>query len=326
MNEFERIHAFLKPLASRQPGALGLTDDAAVLSPPPGKQIVICADAMVEGVHFLPGMAPEKLAAKLLRVNLSDLAAMGAEPYAYLTTLALPAKLGEGWLEKFTQGLAADQRRWPIDLIGGDCVSTSGPISVSLTALGLIDPGKALRRNGAKAGDRLFVTGTIGDGILGLMALRGELEALPEAVQAALAARYECPEPRLSIGPALTSIATAAIDVSDGLAADAGHIAEESGLGADIRARDVPLSPAAASVLERHPDLEAKVLAGGDDYELVFTAPIEAGEALAALSRSTGVAITAIGEMAPDRTEGERVRVLDGGGKPLSMPQGWQHY
>ena len=326
MNEFERIHAFLKPLAARQPGALGLTDDAALLDPPPGRQLVVCADAMVEGVHFLPDTAPDRLARKLLRVNLSDLAAMGAEPHAYLTTLALPKGLGEGWLEGFARGLAEDQQRWPIDLIGGDCVSIEGPLSLSLTALGLVEPGKALRRAGARAGDRLFVTGTIGDGVLGLHALRGGLDGLPPGALQALAARYECPEPRLEAGRALAGLATAAIDVSDGLGADCGHIARESGLRAEIRAEAVPLSEEAWLAMERRPELTGTILAGGDDYELAFTAPAEAVEDIRAVAHATGIAITEIGAMVPDEPGRERVRYLDGQGEPVAVGQGWRHF
>ncbi|MEM8916716.1 MAG: thiamine-phosphate kinase, partial [Pseudomonadota bacterium] len=250
MDEFARIASYFQPLSRRQDGAFALTDDAAVLAVEPGKELVVCADAMVESIHFLPSMPPDRLASKLLRVNLSDLAAMGATPFAYLLTLAIPQGLGDAWLAGFADGLKADQERWSIDLVGGDSTSTDGPISASITAMGMVEPGAILRRSGARVGDDIYVTGTVGDGALGLKAARGDLDGAPTDAVAYLADRYVAPTPRVEIGQALSGLASAAIDVSDGLMADLGHIARESNVGARIRAADVPLSSAAKQVIE----------------------------------------------------------------------------
>ncbi len=234
--EFRLIARHFRPLAGA--GALDLTDDAALLAPPPGRELVVAADAMVAGVHFLPDDPADLVARKLLRVNLSDLAAMGAAPLAYLLTLSAPRATPDAWFAAFAAGLAADQEEFGLRLLGGDTTSTPGPVSLSLTIIGHVAPGRAVRRAGAQAGDGLFVTGTIGDGALGLRAIRGEL-ADPEGF---LASRYRLPRPR--IGFPLAS-AHAAMDVSDGLVQDVGHLCRLAGIGAVIEASRIPLSPAA---------------------------------------------------------------------------------
>jgi len=235
--EFDRIARHFRPLAG--PGSLGLTDDAAVFTPPPGRELVVTADAMVESVHFLPGTAPGLVARKLLRVNLSDLAAMGAMPLGYLVTLSVPRSFGDDWFAGFAAGLAQDQAAFGTALLGGDTTQTPGPLCVSLTAIGHVAPGQAIRRSGAQAGDEVWVTGTIGDGVLGLEAARGNL-ADPDGY---LAGRYNLPTPRL--GLALHGWARACMDVSDGLFQDLGHICRASGVGAVVEADLVPLSPQA---------------------------------------------------------------------------------
>ncbi len=329
LGEFGRIRRYLAPLAAGCPGALGLTDDAALLTVPEGRQLVVTTDAMVGGVHFLETDPPADIAAKLLRTNLSDLAAMGAEPFGYSLVLSLPRDLDEDWLAAFAGGLAADQSQYAIPLIGGDSVATRGPITLAVSALGLIPPGEALTRRlaGPVSGQALFVTGSIGDAALGLKFVLGELDesAAPAKDRAALIARLRRPEPRLSTGRALRGIATAALDVSDGLAADIGHICEVSGCAAVIEAARLPLSPPARALLERRPGLMAAVLSGGDDYELAFAAPAARRAELAALAGRLGVAITEIGRL-EDGPAG-RVAVIGAAGHPLALAAGgWSHF
>src|SRR6266851_1568185 len=217
LGEFGRIERFFAPLAG--PGGLGLKDDAALVDCAPGHRIVVTVDAIVEGVHYLPDDPPDLVAKKLLRVNLSDLAAMGARPLHYLLATALPATLGDDWVERFAQGLGEVQRLFGVDLLGGDSVATSGPAVLSLTAFGEVAAGAEIRRGGALPGDHIWVSGTIGDAYLGLNVLRGGYAALSRADRAALVARFQLPEPRVALGPRLAGIAHAMCDVSDGLLA-----------------------------------------------------------------------------------------------------------
>ena len=280
---------------------------------------------MVAGVHFLPEDPPETIGRKLLRVNLSDLAAMGARPRGYLLAAAFPKDIDEAWIAAFAAGLAEDQGRFGVALYGGDTVSTPGPLTLTLTAFGAVPRDRALSRATARAGDLVYVSGTIGDGLLGLEALRGGLTDLPEAQRAYLAARYRLPEPRLDLGRRLaeTGLANAALDVSDGLAADLGHIAGESGLASEIEAGAVPLSAAARAVIEAAPERLAGLLGGGDDYELLFTvAPGRAGE-VAALALALDMPLTEIGHMA----EGRGLRFRDPGGRDMALEgTGWRHF
>lgn len=306
--EFALIARHFAPLAG--PGALGLGDDAALLDPPPGRQLVLAADAMVAGVHFLPDDPPETIGRKLLRVNLSDLAAMGAAPLGYLMTLALPRGLPDAWLAAFAAGLAADQRAFGVTLLGGDTVGTDGPLTLSLTIIGHVAPGRALRRVGARPGDALCVSGTIGDGALGLRVLRDGLADR----DGYLARRYRMPEPRLALGAALVGVARAALDVSDGLVQDVGHLCRAAGCGAVIEADAVPLSGATRALVEADPALLAVVLTGGDDYELVFAAVPDA---------VLPEGVTRIGRFVEGPPE-VVVRTADGTAMPLAKG-GWSH-
>ena len=300
--EFALIARHFRPLAGQ--GGLDLSDDAALLTLPPGRELVLAADAMVAGVHFLPNDPAETIGRKLLRVNLSDLAAMGADPLAYLMTVALPRTTPDAWLAGFVAGLAQDQAEFGLQVLGGDTVSTTGPVSLSLTILGTVAPGQALRRNGARPGDALWVSGTIGDGALGLRAARGEIDS------AYLADRYRLPQPRLALGRALRGLATACMDVSDGLVQDLGHLCRASGCGAVLEAARVPLSPAA-----RGAELDL-LLTGGDDYELLFALPpgIPAPD----------MAATRIGHFTDGPPD---VLVLDQLGQPMALAaQGWSHF
>src|SRR5713101_1677789 len=224
LGEFERIRRFFAPLAG--PGGLGLLDDAALVEFRSGRQLVVTTDAIVAGVHYLPEDPPALKTRKLLRVNLSDLAAMGARPLHYLLTTALPAELGPEWLARFAQGLDEDQRRFGVDLLGGDSVSTAGPAVLSLTAIGEVMAGKEVRRSSARPDDLIWVSGTIGDAFLGLSLLRGAYSDLMSEHRDYLVRRFRIPDPRTDLGPLLSGLAHAMIDVSDGLLADLGHICE----------------------------------------------------------------------------------------------------
>ncbi len=318
LGEFEFIAARLRPLAAGSAGALDLEDDAALLDLPAGMTLVLTKDAMVAGVHFLPDDPPAQIAKKLLRVNLSDLAAMGAEPVGYLLALARAKETPEAWLTSFCQGLAEDQAEFAIGLLGGDTVSTPGPLTLSLTAIGQLPKGQALRRNGAQAGDDLWVSGTLGDGALGLLALQDQLEP-PGAARHHLIERYRLPQPRLALGQALRGLAHAVIDVSDGLLADLGHILETSGVGAELWADLLPLSAAARDL----PGARDAALGGGDDYELLFTASSERRAEIAALGARLHLPLTRIGQL---RAEAG-LRVLDAAGREIhSERAGWQHF
>ena len=321
LGEFGRIRRFFAPLAG--PGGLGLTDDAALVECSPRHRLVMTVDAMVEGVHYLPDDPPDLVARKLLRVNLSDLAAMGARPLHYLLTSALPKTVADDWVERFAAGLAEDQRIFGVDLLGGDSVATPGATALTLTAIGEVERGGEIRRTGARPGDRVWVSGTIGDAFLGLKVLRGEHPDLTDADRAALVARFRLPEPRTALGPRLAGIAHAMLDVSDGLVADLGHICEASAVGATVRLAALPSSAAAMRRVTAQPDLAVRLATGGDDYELLFAAPPEAGAAIGRLSAELALQITEIGTI----EAGEGVRLMDAAGKPVPVANaGWRHF
>ncbi len=310
--EFQRIARHFAPLAGE--GALGLTDDAAVLASIPG-QLVLSADAMVEGVHFPVGEAPDLVARKLLRTNLSDLAAMGARPLGYLLTVAVPRSTDEAWFAGFAAGLAADQAEFGLKLLGGDSTSTPGPVTVSLTILGTAHA--VLRRAGARDGDDVWVSGTIGDAALGLLALSGEV-ADPDGF---LVGRYRLPQPRLELGRRLVGIAHAAMDVSDGLVQDLGHLCRAAGLGAVVEAALVPASPAARAAGPGH---LARRITGGDDYELLFAAAPGALDAVERAASACGTPVMRVGRF---RAAPACVTVLDERGAEIALARGgWSHF
>lgn len=321
LGEFGRIARFFAPLAG--PGGLGLQDDAALVECAPGHRLVVTVDAIAEGVHYLPDDPPELVAKKLLRVNLSDLAAMGARPLHYLLTTALPEARGDEWVGRFAAGLAEDQRRFGVALLGGDSVATRGPAVLSLTALGEVAVGAEIRRGGARPGDRIWVSGTIGDAFLGLDVLRGQHAHLSAGDRAMLVARFQLPEPRTALGPRLVGVAHAMCDVSDGLLADLGHICEVSGCAAAVTLAALPLSQAAKRVTEREPELAARLATAGDDYELLWTAPPAAGPTLARLAAELALPLTEIGVV----EAGAGVRLLDANGRevPVAAP-GYRHF
>ena len=317
--EFDLIAKYFAPLAANAPLAFGLTDDAAVLRPEPGQDIVVTTDCMVGGIHFLPADGPQAIAQKLLRVNLSDLAAKGAVPLGYVLALAMPKPSEADWLASFAAGLALDQAAFGINLLGGDTVSTPGPLTLTITAFGTVPQGTIIRRSGARAGDDVYVSGTIGDAALGLAQKLGRLD-LPREAAGELLERLHRPVPRLELGQGLRGLATAGLDVSDGLIQDIGHIATTSGLACIVEAELVPRSSAAA---QAGAGWLATRLTGGDDYELVFTAPPDRRALLEALAVRLGVPVTRIGQMAAG--SGVTVRQADGSG--LVLPEGgYQHF
>jgi thiamine-monophosphate kinase len=326
--EFELIAKYLAPLAEGFPGAYGLLDDAAVIAPAVGSELVAKTDAVVGGVHFLADDPADLVARKALRVNLSDLAAKGATARAYMLDLILPRTVTTSWLAAFAAGLAADQAEFSVHLIGGDTNVTPGPLTLAITAFGEVAAGAMLRRKGARAGDVLFVTGSIGDAALGLKVLRGELPKIETSMASFLTDRYRLPLPRVRVGPQLIGMATATIDMSDGLIADLQHICDVSQVSAVIEVEKVPLSPAVRAVIGAKPGLMATALTGGDDYEILLTAPPGAAGELARLSRALAVPITAIGRMeASPAGARAHVSVLDADGRPFEFGRtGWTHF
>ena len=316
IGEFELIARYFAPLARGFRGAGGLQSDNAFLAADSRHDLVVKTDTIVSGVHFLPGEKAELVAAKALRVCLSDLAAGGAQPFVYQLSLSLAKGWKENWVAGFARGLAADQRRYGIVLSGGDTVVSPGPLTITITAIGKVARGKGLGRGGARAGDELWVTGTIGDGALGLLVSRGRLKS------AALEDRYRRPQPRTTLGPRLVGIAHATADVSDGLLADVGHIAAASRLAAHIERDRVPLSAAARRAVASDPSLWANVLGGGDDYELVIAVPTSKRAELLAAARAARVKATTIGSF----TAGQGVR-LTRAGRTIRTPRaGYVHF
>lgn len=323
--EFDLIARHFAPLAAMAPGALGLTDDAALIDVPIGKELVVTMDGTVAGVHFLADDPPALIARKLLRVNLSDLAAMGAIPVAYTLCAAFPNDVEDAWVAAFSEGLALDQTEFSVALIGGDTVSTPGPATFTVTAMGIVDAGQALRRNGAGEGDDIYVSGTIGDGALGLRVLQEQdhLAELESEHKKFLAGRYRLPQPRVVLGPALVGLASAALDISDGLVGDLEHICETSGLGARVEASRVPLSDAGRRAVELSPSALATIVGGGDDYELLFTAPAKSSEEIYRRATAAGVPVTCIGRM----VAGSGVNIVDAGGNLISVEAiGYRHF
>lgn len=316
--EFGFIAHHLRPLAAGHAGALELADDAALLEPTAGMQLVLAKDALVEGVHFLAHDSAEHVAQKALRVNLSDMAAMGATPRGYLLALMRPKRLPPEWLGRFSQGLAQDQAAFGITLIGGDTVVTPGPLTLSVTMLGEAPRGQALRRGGARAGDDIYVSGTLGGAALGLDVLQGRLSP-PMAASEFLIRRYRLPEPRIELGETLRGVAHAAIDISDGLIADLCHVLNVSGKGAEIHTHQIPISQAAAP----HRGALEAALSGGDDYELLFTADPEQRPAIQAIGKDLSLSLTIIGHV----TDGSDLDILDAKGRPFPIDRaGWQHF
>ncbi len=323
MGEFELIRRhFLRAAPPGSAVVLGVGDDCALLQPPPGEQLAVSSDMLVEGRHFLAGTDPQALGHKALAVNLSDLAAMGARPLGFTLALSLPA-VSEAWLAAFSQGLLALADRHACPLVGGD--TTAGPLNLCITVLGSVKPGQALRRDSAQPGDDLWLSGRTGEARLALERQFGTAWAcslpIDAHADAALQTRLHWPEPRLALGLALAGVARAALDVSDGLAGDLGHVLAASGVGASIDEAALPLAPALAGLPEPH--RRECLLHGGDDYELLFTADPSRRTDVQAAGKASGTAVTRIGciEQAP----GLRLQTADGATR--DWPQrGFDHF
>lgn len=327
-SEFELIARYFAPLARAFPGAYGLLDDAATISPASGHELVVKTDTIVGGIDFPPDEPANFVARKALRVNLSDLAAKGASPRAYLVDLILPDTVDEAWIAAFAAGLSHDQPEYGVHLVGGDMSSTSGPITIAVTVLGEVPVGKIIRRGGAQVGDTIFVTGTIGDAALGLSLLGSAPRSLDEASAEFLVDRYRLPQPRVVLGPHLIGIATASLDISDGLVADLRHICSVSHLSAVIETNSIPLSHAGRMAIGSDPQHLGAALTGGDDYEILFTANPAAVTRVRELSRSFRTSITPIGRMTTLSGDGQpKVAVLDDAGRALRFAsEGWTHF
>ena len=292
------IARYFRSLATA-PGAFGLIDDAAALTPPPGCDLVLTTDGVIAGVHFFPDDPPAMVGRKALRMNLSDLAAKGARPLGFLLSVALPEGFGEAWLGAFAAALADDAAHYGCPLYGGDTDHTPGPISVSIFAFGAVPQGKMVHRSTARPGDRIVVTGTIGDAAIGLQLRRERTLArrwgLSEAAAAQLENRYLLPQPRNALAGAVLQYASAAIDVSDGLVGDLGKLCRASSVAADIDVATVPLSDAARAAIAAEPALLETALTGGDDYEIVLTLAPEKLDGFRTAAAAAGVAVTEIG-------------------------------
>jgi thiamine-monophosphate kinase len=315
------IARYFKPLAT-DPGAFGLTDDAAILTSS-ADELVVTTDAIVEGVHFLSEDPPDTIARKALRVNLSDLAAKGAVPAGFVLTLALRAP-DDAWLRAFARGLGEDATEFGCPLLGGDTVSTPGPLMISITAFGRVSQGKMVRRNGAKAGDRVVVSGSIGDAALGLELLKGGAAALDGDERETLIGRYRVPQPRVALAQAVRDYASAAMDVSDGLAGDLAKLCAASEVSAAIDAQSIPLSGPARTLLSSGTVGIETIVSGGDDYEILCTIPENRFEAFAGAAKLAGVPVTSIGTI----IAGASVpRFIDGQGAEIALPRlSWSHF
>ena len=299
-----------------------MTDDVAEIARRAGERLIVKTDAIVEGRHYLSSDPADQVAKKLLRVNLSDLAGKGARPLGYVVAAAFPDGVSEAWIAAFARGLGEDQRRFAVSLLGGDTTATPGPATFALTVFGGVR-GRLPRRGDARIGDEIWISGTLGDGALGLRVSKGEFPGLPPAAARALVERYRLPEPRLEFGRLVLPFARASMDVSDGLVADLDHICQASGVGARVLAEALPLSDAASVLLAEAPELFAEVVTGGDDYEVLFTAPASSAARIAAAARKAGVPATRIGYVG----RGRSVRVLDRNGQAIEFGRrGYRHF
>lgn len=322
-SEFEIIRRFFVNQktgrqTSRSDVVLGIGDDAALLTPPSGQTLVVTSDTLVSGIHFPESTSPKSIGYKSLAVNLSDLASMGAEPAWFTLSITLPND-NEDWLEQFAQGLFSLARDHNIQLVGGD--TTRGPLSITIQAMGFVPEGEALTRSGAKVGDAVYVTGTIGDASAGLKIKQRQLSA-SDSVASVLVTRLERPSPRVTEGLALRGLASAMIDISDGLSADLGHILTGSKVGADISVDDIPVSDAYLSLAIR--DGRQLAVSGGDDYELCFTVPAENEKEVQEKFAESGYRCTRIGTIS---SQSGVIRWLDNAGNKLNWnPTGYEHF
>lgn len=309
IGEFDLIARYLRPLAD-DPAAFGLTDDAAALTPQAGFDLVLTKDMVAAGIHFFPDDPAASIARKALRVNLSDLAAKGSEPVGYLLGLALPSDWTEAWMSEFSAALAEDQARYGISLLGGDTVRAPSGLVLSITAIGRVPTGRMVRRDGARVGDAIVVSGTLGDAALGLRLRLGTIDASPAGQGTAhLLDRYLHPQPRLGIAAAVQRHATASLDISDGLMGDLAHITGMSGVSAIVESPALPLSDPARALVASDPSALISVLTGGDDYEILATVPTDRLDAYRTEALAAGVPVTVIG------------RIVEGSDAPVAIGQ-----
>lgn len=321
------IQEFLAPLASGYPGAFGLRDDCATIAPPPGCELVVKTDPVVEGVHFLPGTAPEDIGWRALAVNISDLAAKGAKPIGYLMALALPAAPARTWLRRFASGLDEAQRAFGCHLMGGDTDCRPGPLSLSITVFGSVPSGRMVRRGSARVGDQLFVTGTLGDAALGLallkepaLAQRFDLDASQVAL---MTARFLRPQPRLGLRQLLLAHASAAMDLSDGLMKDCGRMCAASGVAASLEAAALPLNDALRKAVAEDAGWLKTAASAGDDYEILAAIPTAGVADFTAKAAVLDFPVARIGQI----REGAGVRMQQPDGADMTFDRtGWDHF
>jgi len=320
------IATYFRPLATH-PGAFDLADDAAAIAPPPGCDLVLTTDGVISGVHFFPDDPADAVARKVLRINLSDLAAKGAAPFGFLLSIGLPEGLPSNWLKSFVCGLREDAEHYGCPLLGGDTDRSPGAITVYIAALGTVPHGGMVRRKGARAGDFVVATGTIGDAALGLLLRRDEAVTgrwrLDTAMRDHLLSRYLLPQPRTAIAEALRRHASAAIDVSDGLVGDLAKLCRASGVGANVAVGDVPLSPVARQVVATAPALIETILTGGDDFEVIATVAPDRFEALRREAAAADVTMTRIGTVTAE--PGAHFRDADGRALVFQRPS-YSHF
>jgi thiamine-monophosphate kinase len=315
MSAEDRLIAELFAPLATHPGALGLADDAAFLAAESGTDIVLTTDAIIAGVHFFAEDDAHDVARKALRVNLSDLAAKGAAPRGFLVSLALPSDIGTDWLQRLAQGLREDAETFKCPLFGGDTDRTPGPISVSVAMVGVVPKGTMVRRAGAKPGDVVFVTGSIGDAALGLQLRKGAQWNLDEAHRKHLLARYLLPQPRNALAEAVRTHASASMDVSDGLVGDLTKLCRVSRLAATVEVARVPLSDAALAAIASDPSMRETALTGGDDYEILCTVVAAKADSFRVAAQSANVPVTQIGTI----TAGQGARFVDESGTGLTF-------
>ena len=325
-DEFKMIKELLSPLSIGEDGAYGLSDDGAEIKATNGN-FIFTTDAIIEGIHFQSSEDPKTLASRIIRVNLSDIAAMGAVPRAYLLVLALPSSTTLSWIKSFVEGLSLEQKEFGISLIGGDTTRTQGELMLSITMIGETHDNKMLLRNGACVGDYIYVSGFIGDASLGLSLLEGRNNSNNISVTNYLINRFRKPTPRIGLGRGLTGIANSAADVSDGLIADLKHICNASGVGAEIYFDQIPISSEAESLLNDNLNLRMALLSGGDDYELVFTVPSKHVSKIRELSKIHSVQIKNIGKITSQDLHQDVITLKDINQKIMKIySEGYQHF
>ena len=325
-DEFKMIKELLSPLSIGEDGAYGLSDDGAEIKATNGN-FIFTTDAIIEGIHFQSSEDPKTLASRIIRVNLSDIAAMGAVPRAYLLVLALPSSTTLSWIKSFVEGLSLEQKEFGISLIGGDTTRTQGELMLSITMIGETHDNKMLLRNGACVGDYIYVSGFIGDASLGLSLLEGRNNSNNISITNYLINRFRKPTPRIELGRGLTGIANSAADVSDGLIADLKHICNASGVAAEIYFDQIPISSEAESLVNDNLNLRMNLLSGGDDYELVFTVPSKHVSKIRELSKIHSVQIKNIGKITSQDLHQDVITLKDINQKIMKIySEGYQHF